>query len=229
MKSIEIPLSREKFLNEYYEKAPLLFKVDLPFSMNYSDAVARSLFGWDVSDNRIQMYLDGLIKPEEYVETTIDIGRQKTSIVRSKFYDYLKRGASLVLNRIQNESPELNDLGMSFGQFVGEQFNINAYYSVGGGGTFGIHWDTHDVFAVQLEGRKKWRVFAPTFKHPLGFQRSKNFPDHSPGECVFEHTMERGDVMYLSSSSQSYRLYELGLSRDTSFYRGRSKINEQPI
>ena len=69
-----------------------------------------------------------------------------------------------------------------------------------------MHYDTHDVFALQVDGIKRWEVFAPVFPDPLAFQhwadvRSPNdqptpapAPDEPP---VLEVTMAPGDCLYL--------------------------------
>jgi ribosomal protein L16 Arg81 hydroxylase len=69
--------------------------------------------------------------------------------------------------------------------------------SFSGDGTFGKHWDTHDVFAIQLIGRKRWRLFAPTFPLPLTFQGHDRSGHQCPSEPSVEITMEEGDVLYL--------------------------------
>ncbi|WEF35202.1 JmjC domain-containing protein [Pseudoduganella chitinolytica] len=58
----------------------------------------------------------------------------------------------------------------------------------------GSHWDTHDVFAVQLIGRKHWRVYEPTFAMPLPTQRSKDRKHECPAVPVFDGVLEAGDI-----------------------------------
>eukprot|EP01037_Dinobryon_pediforme_P025857 gene25857-28165_t len=62
---------------------------------------------------------------------------------------------------------------MALSTFTGLKTVANGYVAFGGDGTFGKHWDTHDVFAVQLLGRKQWQV------------------------PIFDEILEAGDVLYI--------------------------------
>ncbi|VVE55164.1 JmjC domain-containing protein [Pandoraea anhela] len=73
----------------------------------------------------------------------------------------------------------------------------NGYAAFGGKGTFGRHWDTHDVVAIQLMGRKKWKVFPPTLPNPLDHQKSKYRKDECPDEAFHELVLEQGDALYI--------------------------------
>jgi ribosomal protein L16 Arg81 hydroxylase len=77
------------------------------------------------------------------------------------------------------------------------QLVAHVYMSFKGDGTFGKHWDTHDVFAIQLLGRKRWRIFAPTFPLPLTYQTNDRSGHECPDEPELEITMEEGDMLYL--------------------------------
>lgn len=81
--------------------------------------------------------------------------------------------------------------------FSGLPAMSNAYMSIGGRGTFGKHWDTHDVFAVQLLGRKRWQVFAPTFPLPLPHQTSQLASREALGPPVLDCVLEAGDMLYV--------------------------------
>jgi ribosomal protein L16 Arg81 hydroxylase len=69
--------------------------------------------------------------------------------------------------------------------------------SFGGKGTFGKHWDTHDVFAIQLIGKKRWQVFAPTLPLPLSNQTSDNLRHTCPVKPTLECDLEAGDMLYI--------------------------------
>ncbi|UXU87230.1 cupin domain-containing protein [Burkholderia sp. S-53] len=95
------------------------------------------------------------------------------------------------------KSPAIYALTMEIARFVGEKAVSNGYVAFGGNGTFAKHWDTHDVFAVQLIGRKRWRVFEPTVPLPMPHQTSKEHKAECPTEPVFDEILEAGDVLYL--------------------------------
>lgn len=72
----------------------------------------------------------------------------------------------------------------------------NAYITYGGDGTFGRHWDTHCVFAVQLKGRKHWKVYKPSLDLPLEFQKSASF-DKDNLQLVLDEILFEGDILYI--------------------------------
>jgi ribosomal protein L16 Arg81 hydroxylase len=83
------------------------------------------------------------------------------------------------------------------GRFVGCQTTSNAYVSFGGNGTFGKHWDTHDVFAIQLIGKKRWQLFAPSFPLPTSSQVSEGLQHTCPSTATLECELEAGDMLYI--------------------------------
>ena len=66
-----------------------------------------------------------------------------------------------------------------------------------GDGSFGQHWDTHDVFVIQLIGRKHWRIYEPTWPLPLTRQTNDRSGHSCPAEPAIELILEEGDVMYV--------------------------------
>ena len=44
---------------------------------------------------------------------------------------------------------------------------INAYLTPAGNQGFATHYDTHDVFVLQVDGRKRWRIHPPVLADPL--------------------------------------------------------------
>jgi len=61
---------------------------------------------------------------------------------------------------------------------------------------FKPHWDTHDVFVLQVEGSKRWRIYAGGPEMPLKDQKFD--PErHSPGDVESEFTLAAGEVLYM--------------------------------
>jgi len=61
---------------------------------------------------------------------------------------------------------------------------------------FKPHWDTHDVFVLQVEGSKRWRIYGGGPEQPL--QDHKFDPaKHDPGEVEAEFTLRAGELLYI--------------------------------
>lgn len=62
---------------------------------------------------------------------------------------------------------------------------------------FAPHFDDVDVYVLQVEGRKRWRVYAPLPGHALPRYSSRDFVDAEVGPCVLEAVLQPGDLLYL--------------------------------
>ncbi len=194
---MNLGIDREIFLSNFFEKNFLLAKNAFDgHGIAWGD-IDDVLFSWNPDDGLIQLYKGGRVPIEEYVEYVNDLGLKYCRVSKDIFYRHLMEGATLVLNRLDTKLPSVHRLVLEVAKFVGEKAVANGYVAFGGEGTFGKHWDTHDVFAVQLIGRKRWKIYSPTFQLPLPQQKSKAFKHQCPAEPVFDGILEQGDVLYI--------------------------------
>lgn len=155
------------------------------------------LYGWDLDSSEMRLFFNGLLHPSQYTTRYQDIDTIKNRLNKEVFDSYLRSGATLVLNRVDEKNIKIGALCKVLSDFTGLKTVANGYAAFGGDGTFGKHWDTHDVFAVQLLGRKRWQVFMPTFELPLPNQKSKNLKSDCPTDSVFDEILEPGDLLYI--------------------------------
>lgn len=107
----------------------------------------------------------------------------------------LRGGATLILDGAQELSPALQSLCAGLSADLTCFCQTNLYASWGETQGFDVHWDDHDVFVVQVEGRKRWRLYGPTREAPL---IAGDRPDHvAPEDAREEIVLERGDLLYL--------------------------------
>ncbi len=194
---LEFGMSPRQFRARHFEQQPFVRKAAMlarPFKWTDVDVLLQQI---EPVHPFIKLFNNGELPEETYAQDTLEFGLQRRRLNKAAFYRQMKAGATLVFNRLENFSVAAQRLCQEVGRFAGHQTNSNAYLTFGGNGTFGKHWDVHDVFAVQLIGRKRWRVFAPTLPLPLSHQTS----DLQRGECppnpVMEVTLEAGDLLYL--------------------------------
>lgn len=107
----------------------------------------------------------------------------------------LRDGATLVIDSVNELSPRLSALcaGLS-GEFVAA-CQANMYACWGSTQGFDVHWDDHDVFVVQLEGRKEWALYGATELSPT--RRGPGPQASAPQTPVERIVLEPGDVLYL--------------------------------
>lgn len=194
---LKLNIDRNSFRQNYFEKNILLFENalnDFGFNMNSIDEF---LYCVDARPPFVRLFQNGQVPEAQFIEEVSEIGLTRPRICKTKLYRYLTDGATLVLNRMEVRSVQIKRLCMEVRRFLGEQTVANGYLAFGGDGTFGKHWDTHDVFVIQLIGRKRWQIFEPTFELPISGQTSKSFKDACPVEPCFDRVLEPGDVLYI--------------------------------
>ncbi|WP_095078423.1 JmjC domain-containing protein [Pseudomonas sp. Irchel s3h17] len=186
------------FIEQYQEKKPLLLK----------GAVSKNQFSWqdvneifdscDVASDDFKLSLDGIRPKHEYVESYLDIGTLRHRLIKPVVYEHLKNGATLIANKIKNIS-QVSQFSKQIAAFTGRQVVSSAYVAFGNRDSFRCHWDTRDVFAIQLIGRKRWIVYEPSMESPLYTQQSKDYEHQHPcpSKPYMDIVLEAGDVFYI--------------------------------
>ena len=94
-------------------------------------------------------------------------------------------GATLVLQGLHRYWPPLTRFCRSLERVLAHAVQANAYVTPAGAQGLGLHADEHDVFTLQVLGRKSWQAYAPG-------------ADPSSGaEPVIDAEVGPGDVLYL--------------------------------
>lgn len=190
-------MSAEDFRARHFERQPRHFKQacrERPFAWSDIDVLLQQN---EPTPQGLQLFNRGLIPDESYTEDCSGFGLQRRRLNKVRLYGLLSAGATLVINRFELQSVPAQRLCTQVARFAAQPTTSNAYISFRGDGTFGKHWDTHDVFAIQLIGRKRWQVFAPTLPLPLGYQTSVRSEHTCPEQPVLDCIIEAGDILYI--------------------------------
>ena len=80
---------------------------------------------------------------------------------------------------------------------LGMQCGANSYLTPAGTQGFSPHYDDVDIFILQTEGSKRWRLYEPREeKEILALHSSRNFSQHELGRCVLDVWLQAGDFLY---------------------------------
>jgi hypothetical protein len=108
-------------------------------------------------------------------------------------------GATLVLQSLHRMWPPLVRFCRDLAADLGHNVQCNAYITPGGNAQgFAYHHDTHDVFVLQVAGRKRWQIHQPV--QPLPTRRqSRSGADLVPDgqEPLLDVELTPGDALYL--------------------------------
>ena len=194
---IKFDLSADDFRAEFFEEKPRHFPGALiEHPVTWSD-LDRMLYTMTPGLPLMRMFLHGPVPDSAYTQEYSDVGRTRRRLDKVKFYEYLAKGATVQINWLEQHLLAAKRLCLEVGRYAGAATSGNAYMSFSGAGSFGQHWDTHDVFVIQLIGRKRWKVFAPTFPLPLTYQTHDRSGQSCPTEPAVDLVLEQGDIMYV--------------------------------
>ncbi|MDQ1752338.1 MAG: bifunctional lysine-specific demethylase and histidyl-hydroxylase [Pseudonocardiales bacterium] len=130
--------------------------------------------------------------------TGASIGDQ---VADDKVLEQIAGGATLVLQALHRTWPPLVAFGTELAAELSHPVQINAYVTPPESQGFAPHYDTHDVFVLQVTGRKHWLVHEPVVPAPLPEQQWEKHRDavtsRSRQAPAIEVTLEPGDVLYL--------------------------------
>jgi len=166
---------------------------------NFSWRDANEIFSRsDVYSKDFKISYNGIRPKYEYVESYLDVGTLRHRLIKPVVYDFLRKGATLIANKITNE-PLIYEFSRAIAQYTGRQVVSSAYAAFGTKDSYRCHWDTRDVFAIQLIGRKRWVLYEPSLELPLYTQQSRDY-EHlhpCPSEVYMDTILEPGDVLYI--------------------------------
>ena len=114
---------------------------------------------------------------------------------------FLTQGASLVANELQTLHPPIAEVAAVLSRAFAAQVGANVYCSFKDVQAFGTHYDNHDVFAVQTEGEKIWRIYENQIEMPVDLPpdtpETRRWLEQARGPLMSEIRMRPGDVLYL--------------------------------
>jgi hypothetical protein len=115
--------------------------------------------------------------------------------------DELAAGTTLVLQALHRTWAPLVAFGSELATELGHPVQVNAYVTPAQNQGFAPHYDVHDVFVLQVAGRKRWRVHEPVLTDPLDDQpweqRRPAVAARAAGAPIVDELLEPGDALYL--------------------------------
>ncbi|MGW4227595.1 cupin domain-containing protein [Streptomyces bauhiniae] len=190
---------RQVFFQEYFNRKPLLRRGaldgrarDLVSVRQLDDIVAMET----VSPAYLRIAKDGRGVPgKAYTRTVSDRGAALTeTVVAEQVYELFRSGGTVTWNALNHFLPAARHLAGLFADTFACPSEVVAFLTPAGKDGYAPHHDPVDVYVIQIEGTKDWRIWEP----PPG--RSAERASHRPedlGRPAIETTLRAGDVLYL--------------------------------
>ena len=122
-------------------------------------------------------------------------------VIDDKIMQLYADGATLVLQGLHRIWPPLIDFAGRLGAELAQPLQVNAYLTPAGNKGFATHYDTHDVFVLQVDGHKRWRIHEPVLPDPLERQpwggRADEVGATAAGDAYLDVVLGPGDALYL--------------------------------
>ncbi|KPH92486.1 50S ribosomal protein L16 arginine hydroxylase [Pseudoalteromonas undina] len=176
-------LSEQAFLNQYWQKKPLLIK------RGFSD------FKDPLDANE----LAGLAMEDCIESRIITNHKQQWQSHQGPFEDFeilTDEHATLLVQAVDHWHPEAAQLLEPFRFIPNWRIDdLMISYSTPGGGV-GPHLDQYDVFIIQGEGKRHWRVGLPDASLKQ-FAQNKSLLQVEAFTAVIDCVLEPGDILYI--------------------------------
>jgi len=200
------PITPEQFFAEHYDRTPLhvpggAAKFAQVLSWRQVNRLLDMTHIW--SAESLRMVMDSVPVPADQfcVRAT---NRDRGAVMQpdaAKVQAFMARGASLVLNDVDSLTPGLASVSNALEAAGLGKAQANVYISWQAHKAFRSHYDTHEVWAVQVEGEKTWNIWEGRAEWPIPHQIFRGLPqahhDQARGKLRGTVTLKPGDLLYL--------------------------------
>lgn len=187
------PLSFEEFENEYFEKRFVhLKRNDREY---FSPALSYAAIERYLYNETLKFPSTRLTNAKEDVPTEKYVQGEK--VVASNLLKHFVEGSTIVLSGLHEHVAGLGELVSNLSKQFYQRFQTNIYITPKGSQGFKVHYDTHDVFVLQIHGKKTWKIYKD---NPVSLPNK--LMEFAPGKYAVgevEETIvaEAGDLIYI--------------------------------
>ncbi|MCQ0090690.1 hypothetical protein FGD77_02720 [Roseovarius sp. M141] len=196
------PVDEDVFLDKYLFKKPLI--VPGP------EDKFHSLFTWR-SLNRllnksrhdpVRVHMDKVGVAQEDLPFTHIVpnvrGERISRIDVQALYGHLRNGATLVVDAVNEVDEDVATVTEKVGARLSTTRATTVLFtSFGRTPGFAMHWDSRDVYALQVEGEKRWTIYEPSQAFPMGRGDHSIPGSGEPGTLVWDGVLTKGDMLYV--------------------------------
>ena len=187
------PITEASFFKEYWEQKPLVVRrhqKDYFSSLLSLEEVDRAITTLNLTYPTITLKNAAKeVGPADYTATS---GALDVAAV----YQLFNEGSTIVLAFLDDVLPSLTSLCRALERELSFPLQANAYLTPGRAQGAKYHYDTHDVFVLQITGSKHWTMYGTPLELPLSSQEFDS-KTHEQGAPTLEFELEAGDVAYV--------------------------------
>ena len=185
------PINNESFFQHYWEKEYLHISNNNKLKAEEIDAFFTSN---NIISENIRLVKNGVnITSNKFSDfVTTPNGKVFLRVNTLKVLNEFSSGATIIINSAQSIFHNLSTLCRSFENTFKCPFQANIYITPPNSQGFSKHYDTHDIFLIQIKGPKTWYLYnskieLATYFETIGTNHSK----------FNEIEINVGDILYL--------------------------------
>jgi ribosomal protein L16 Arg81 hydroxylase len=195
------PIAVADFFRTHWERQPLhVHRGDAHYydSIISNADLERIISSADLRYPAIQLARNGTYLPAEAYTKAIKHGSEFFNGVPDlqQVQSEYRSGATVVLPALQRTWAPLRELCAMLEKDFSHPAHANAYLTPGDSPGFTPHYDTHEVFVLQIAGTKRWRVYPPPHHLPHRSQPFVPIGFVLPAPLI-ELELKPGDLLYL--------------------------------
>jgi len=197
-----------KFAEAYWGRQPLLTRADeLAGPQGFLDLLSPAAVDELLSERGLRTPFlrvanQGAVLPSSAFTGSGGAGAEiGDQVADDKVMRLYAESATLVLQGLHRLWPPLIEYARRLGEELRQPLQVNAYLTPAGNKGFATHYDTHDVFVLQVDGTKRWRIHEPVLPEPLERQawggRADEVGASAGGPATLDVVLAPGDALYL--------------------------------
>jgi len=187
------PIAEEDFFANYWEKQPLHIARSSvnPFGKLISvSAIERLLSTNELFYPSVQLSHAGQTIP------AAQYTNERNKIIGARVVEGYRRGDTVVMTHMHKLHAELMDLCRIVQRRFMMRCQTNVYLSPAGNQGFNPHFDTHDVFILQVSGSKTFNFYSGGSSFPTSAD-SFDSKVHKIGSLTESVSLSAGDTLYI--------------------------------
>ncbi|XP_063299400.1 ribosomal oxygenase 2 isoform X2 [Pelobates fuscus] len=190
--SLISPMKPDEFFSEYWEKKPLLIQRDEPATSDFYSSLFKLSDLKRVAGKKVYYGKDvNLCKCRNGKKVVLP--RHGRASYPHLLKDFGSGKATIQFHQPQRFNDDLWHIMEKLESFFGTLVGSNVYITPPDSQGLPAHYDDVEVFILQLEGEKRWKLYNPTV--PLAREYAVESEDRI-GTPTHEFTLKPGDFLY---------------------------------
>uniref|UniRef100_A0A2M4BDW8 Bifunctional lysine-specific demethylase and histidyl-hydroxylase n=1 Tax=Anopheles marajoara TaxID=58244 RepID=A0A2M4BDW8_9DIPT len=187
------PIGVEEFVTAYWERKPLL--VQRNDRHYYAGLLSRAMIDEMLRTNNIEYTKN--IDITSYVGGQRETHNPEGRVLPPEMWHYYGEGCSVRMLNPQTYLRTIYELNVKLQEYFHCMTGANFYLTPPNSQGFAPHYDDIEAFVLQIEGRKRWRLYPPRRRQEvLARVSSENIAEQELAAPIIDVVLEAGDLLY---------------------------------